>query len=286
MDGEYEPFLGALESPVRSSRSFFTTSGLVILCVGVNLKNEHQKLFFCSFVLRIKKKKQRNIKHKDQTRTSKHNRRTRRGTRRTTRRRGRKEMVQVKCVLVGEDEDQWKVRLILSFISGEVSLEANPKYQASYQTTTRINNEDVEFEMYETFGVEGYDRLRPLKYAQADVFLLFFSVSCAESFERAKDKWFLELQHISPSTPIILIAITHGGGGGGRDPAPNSGSRIVSKEKGFRFAQKIKAKRYLECSLHDISNIRAIFAEAFRVLQQHEGDVSSSRSSSSSCCIS
>lgn len=189
-------------------------------------------------------------------------------------------MIQVMCVLVGEDADQWKVRLILSFISGEVGRETSPPYQTSYHCSTKIDNEDVEFEMFDTFGVEGYDRLSPLKYSQANVFLLFFSVSCSASFQRAKDKWFGELHRHCPSTPILLVGVTHG------DDTNNGVAqlRTVGKEKGFRLAQKIKAARYIECSLHDISSIDAVFAETFRVLQQSEADNPST--SSSSCCVS
>ncbi|OQR69056.1 ras-related protein Rac1-like, partial [Tropilaelaps mercedesae] len=55
-----------------------------------------------------------------------------------------------------------------------------------------------------TDGQEDYDRLRPLSYPQTDVFLICFSLVNPASFENVRAKWFPEVSHHCPNTPIIL----------------------------------------------------------------------------------
>jgi GTPase SAR1 family protein len=43
--------------------------------------------------------------------------------------------------------------------------------------------------MFAPNGQEEYDRLRPLLYQDADLFLLAFSISDVVSFENVKNKW-------------------------------------------------------------------------------------------------
>ena len=48
-------------------------------------------------------------------------------------------------------------------------------------------------------------RLRPLSYPQTDVFLICFSVTSPASFENVRAKWYPEVSHHCPNTPIILV---------------------------------------------------------------------------------
>eukprot|EP01018_Ginkgo_biloba_P001059 Gb_13449 [translate_table: standard] len=52
---------------------------------------------------------------------------------------------------------------------------------------------------------EDYNRLRPLSYRGADVFLLAFSLISKASYENVLKKWIPELRHYSPGVPIILV---------------------------------------------------------------------------------
>jgi Ras-related C3 botulinum toxin substrate 1 len=73
-------------------------------------------------------------------------------------------------------------------------------------------------------GQEDYDRLRPLSYPQTDIFLICFSIVSPTSFENVRAKvchflimylrkkimqfmfkWYPEVSHHCPNTPIILV---------------------------------------------------------------------------------
>lgn len=50
------------------------------------------------------------------------------------------------------------------------------------------------------------NRLRPLSYINADLFLLCFDVNSAESFAELSRVWIPELRHHQPTVPIVLLA--------------------------------------------------------------------------------
>ncbi|KAK0586028.1 hypothetical protein LWI29_038253 [Acer saccharum] len=54
-------------------------------------------------------------------------------------------------------------------------------------------------------GQEDYNRLRPLSYIRADVFVLAFSLVSRASYENIFKKWIPELQHYSPGVPVVLV---------------------------------------------------------------------------------
>ncbi len=61
--------------------------------------------------------------------------------------------------------------------------------------------------LWDTIGDEAYDRLRPLCYPQADVFLICFSIAETPSFESVKKKWYHELtswSNVANSAWVLL----------------------------------------------------------------------------------
>ncbi|KAL7004789.1 Rho GTPase protein rac1 [Cystobasidiomycetes sp. EMM_F5] len=68
-----------------------------------------------------------------------------------------------------------------------------------------VDGKPINLGLWDTAGQEDYDRLRPLSYPQTDVFLICFSLVSPPSFENVKTKWYPEIQHHAPSTPIILV---------------------------------------------------------------------------------
>ena len=52
---------------------------------------------------------------------------------------------------------------------------------------------------------EEFDKLRPLCYTSADVFLLCFSVVSPTSFQNVPEKWVPEIRKHVPFAPLILV---------------------------------------------------------------------------------
>src|SRR5690349_15255567 len=57
----------------------------------------------------------------------------------------------------------------------------------------------------DTAGGQEYDRLRFLSYPNTNVFLLCFSVTNPSSFENVSERWYSEITHHCPNTPILLV---------------------------------------------------------------------------------
>ena len=59
--------------------------------------------------------------------------------------------------------------------------------------------------LWDTAGQEDYDRLRPLSYANADVFVACFNLTNKDSLTHIEEKWVPELRHYGRKVPIILV---------------------------------------------------------------------------------
>jgi hypothetical protein len=58
----------------------------------------------------------------------------------------------------------------------------------NYAVTVMINGEPTSLGLFDTAGQEEFDRLRPLSYPQANVFIVCFSVVSPNSFENVSEK--------------------------------------------------------------------------------------------------
>eukprot|EP01114_Cavostelium_apophysatum_P020579 TRINITY_DN693_c0_g1_i1.p1 TRINITY_DN693_c0_g1~~TRINITY_DN693_c0_g1_i1.p1 ORF type:complete len:208 (-),score=23.46 TRINITY_DN693_c0_g1_i1:187-789(-) len=179
----------------------------------------------------------------------------------------------VKLVIVG-DGAVGKTCVLMSY--------ANKKFPSAYVPTvfdnyvvsltaghSKLGNVQVELSLWDTAGQEEYDRLRPLSYSNANVFLVCFSLLSPTSYENISAKWYPELYHFCPEVPIVLIgtkmdlkrdeqALADLQKQGYRSP--------ISFEQGWDLAKKIGAVKYLECSAKTTENLKEVFDEAVKAV--------------------
>nr|KAG5713912.1 hypothetical protein BaRGS_024539 [Batillaria attramentaria] len=138
----------------------------------------------------------------------------------------------------------------------------------NYSANVMVDGRPVNLGLWDTAGQEDYDRLRPLSYPQTDVFLLCFSIASPASFENIRAKWYPEVSHHCPNTPIVLV--------GTKQDLRESPEVLealkqkqlepVSAVKGQTMAKDIGAVKYLECSALTQRGLKLVFDEAIRAV--------------------
>ena len=112
-------------------------------------------------------------------------------------------------------------------------------------------------------GDGDYERLRPLSYTQADVFLVCFSVASPSTFDAVPEKWIPEVRHHYPDATIILVG-THVDERVETPPEVDAAEherKFITKEDGERMAKRVGAKKYVECNATHTAGLKAILYE-------------------------
>jgi len=171
----------------------------------------------------------------------------------------------IKLVVVG-DGAVGKTCLLISYANNRFPEEYVPTVFDNYVVNLTAGEETIELGLWDTAGQEEYDRLRPLSYANANVFLVCFSVVNRVSFENVHSKWYPEVNHFCPSVPLILVGTKLDL----RDAATiekmkAAGTPAVMPNEGVELAtKKLKAIKFIECSAFTGENLKNVFDEAVK----------------------
>ena len=136
----------------------------------------------------------------------------------------------------------------------------------NYSANVMVDGRLISLQLWDTAGVEDYDRLRPLSYPQTDVFLVCFSLVDPYSFENVKEKWVPEVAHHCPNTPIVLVGTQLDL----RDDAETIEKlkerrrAPITTEQGMALQREIEAAAYVECSALTTKGLNHVFDEAIR----------------------
>ncbi|KAM6513771.1 Rho GTPase [Fusarium falciforme] len=154
-----------------------------------------------------------------------------------------------------------------------------PTVFETFMADCTVDGKAVELALWDTAGQEGYARLRPLAYSNAQVILIGFSIDTPDSLDNAKRKWIEEATRLCSGVPIILVGLKKDLR---KDPITIEemslkSLRFVAEREGEIAAQEIGAKRYLECSSLSGEGVEEVFESAIRAalltVQKVKGEV-------------
>ncbi|KAL8642082.1 MAG: hypothetical protein Q9228_001192 [Teloschistes exilis] len=166
-----------------------------------------------------------------------------------------------KFVVVG-DGGCGKTCLLISYSQGYFPEKYVPTVFENYitHTTHQPTGKTVELALWDTAGQEEYDRLRPLSYPETDLIFVCFAIDCPNSLENVMDKWYPEVLHFCPTTPLILVGLKSDL----RtkrvciDLLKTQGLTPVTSEQGQRVAKQMGAM-YVECSSKEMKGVDDVF---------------------------
>ncbi|KAL2024104.1 hypothetical protein VTK56DRAFT_9884 [Thermocarpiscus australiensis] len=169
-----------------------------------------------------------------------------------------------KIVVVG-DGGCGKTCLLISYSQGYFPEKYVPTVFENYITYPihPPTGKTVELALWDTAGQEEYDRLRPLSYPETDLIFVCFAIDCPNSLENVMDKWYPEVLHFCPYTPLILVGLKSDLRYKKTciDMLKTQGLTPVTTEQGLAVARKMGAQ-YMECSSKEMTGVEEIFERA------------------------
>ncbi|GJZ59729.1 Rac-like GTP-binding protein 5 [Tanacetum coccineum] len=176
----------------------------------------------------------------------------------------------IKCVTVG-DGAVGKTCLLISYTSNTFPTDYVPTVFDNFSANVDVDGQSVNLGLWDTAGQEDYNRLRPLSYRGADVFILAFSLItyyiciCGSNYDyltypdfyfmsflfRALvgiDQWIPELRHYAPLVPIVLVGTKLDLREDSKFLMDYPGACTISTSQGEELKKQIGAVGYVECS--------------------------------------
>ncbi|KAH8493094.1 hypothetical protein H0E87_022372 [Populus deltoides] len=169
----------------------------------------------------------------------------------------------IKCVTVG-DGAVGKTCMLICYTSNKFPTDYIPTVFDNFSANVVVEGTTVNLGLWDTAGQEDYNRLRPLSYRGADVFVLAYSLVSRASYENVLKKWIPELQHYAPGIPIVLVGAKLDLREDKHYLADHPGLVPVTTAQGEELRKQIGAAYYVECSSKTQQNVKAVFDAAIK----------------------
>jgi GTPase SAR1 family protein len=114
--------------------------------------------------------------------------------------------------------------------------------------------------LFDSSGLEDYDRIRTLIYSQTGVFVICVNMEKKWQVERVEEMLIPEITHHCPSVPYILVDATDSP----EEFHTHSKLQINPMERkahGKALARRIGACKYVHCNLHTAVGVKAALDE-------------------------
>ncbi|XP_042042211.1 rac-like GTP-binding protein RAC13 isoform X2 [Salvia splendens] len=159
----------------------------------------------------------------------------------------------IKCVTVG-DGAVGKTCMLISYTSNTFPTDYVPTVFDNFSANMILDGSTVYLGLWDTAGLEDYNRLRPLSYKGADVFLLALSITSKASYENIYKKdilfdlrqWVPELRHYTRNIPIVLVGTKSDLREDKQYVGDHSGAVAITREQGEELRKIIGAVAYIE----------------------------------------
>ncbi|CAL9119310.1 unnamed protein product [Musa textilis] len=171
----------------------------------------------------------------------------------------------IKCVTVG-DGAVGKTCMLISYTSNIFPTDYVPTVFDNFSANVIVDGSTVNLGLWDTAGQEDYNRLRPLSYRGADVFLLAFSLISKASYENVHKKWIPELRHYAPNVPIVLVGTKLDLREDRQFIIDHPGTTPITIAQAKELKKMIGAAVYIECSSKTQQNVKAVFDAAIKVV--------------------
>ncbi|KAH0875977.1 hypothetical protein HID58_073339 [Brassica napus] len=180
----------------------------------------------------------------------------------------------IKCVTVG-DGAVGKTCMLISYTSNTFPTDYVPTVFDNFSANVVVDGNTVNLGLWDTAGLgwvcagqEDYNRLRPLSYRGADVFILAFSLISKASYENIAKKWIPELRHYAPGVPIILVGTKLDLRDDKQFFIDHPGAVPITTNQGEELKKLIGSPVYIECSSKTQQNVKAVFDAAIKMVLQ------------------
>ncbi|ORX81091.1 P-loop containing nucleoside triphosphate hydrolase protein [Anaeromyces robustus] len=163
-------------------------------------------------------------------------------------------MQKIKIVILG-DANVGKKLLIHNYTTNKGIKDYTPTSYDNYEVTINICNRPYVLELTSVEDSVEYEKVRPLCYANTDVFLLCYNVTSFESMESVHHKWCPEIRKFCPGTPYILV-------GTQIDRVKDKKTLDELNIDGQNLAKEINAVAFIPCSSDTGEGIKDVFNKA------------------------
>lgn len=166
-----------------------------------------------------------------------------------------------------------KTSLVVSYTTNGFPTEYVPTAFDNFSAVVSVDGQPVKLQLCDTAGQDEFDKLRPLCYTSADVFLLCFSVVSPVSFQNVPEKWVPEIRRHAPFAPLVLVGTQCDLREDVKvliDLAKYQ-ERPVDPADASECAAQIGALAYMECSSLTQKNLKEVFDSAILASLQNHG---------------
>lgn len=183
-----------------------------------------------------------------------------------------KVMNNIKIVTVG-DGAVGKTSVLLTYTTNSFSEEYVPTVFDNYGVNLMVDGNIYNLSLWDTAGQEDYDKIRPLSYANTDIFMVCYSIISETSFQNVKNKWRPELMHHSPRTPMILVGL--------KNDLREKAKEVVDEEVAKKYAMDNGFNGHYLCSAVTQEGLKTVFDSAVTCVI----NAKNKKTEAKACCV-